>query len=1726
MIVVVFQSHDALASPPSPSDFNHALSVNGGSAVASGYSGTNTPANAIDGNSSTYWESSGTVGSLSVQFRAMSYVNEVHAHFRTTVYSYLSLYLDTSGNGAYETGERVWTTTKNGILDVVPPLTGPYRALGMRISIDLKNGSAHPKINEFEAYLRGDADGDGLSSAQEAATTYFQDVRPGGLPQAIPDDGVNVSTSSVSLAAFSAVPVRALANFTVDHSRPADLTSAVGYWNGTAWVDRYVWDHAGRFAGIGIASPDAVRSWEGLVPVVAVVGSPEATAKVEFRVDGILQATVTTPVGSEYRWTWNTTSLGDRRSTLNVTQYDAVAARAWSQIVVKVNNLAPTANWVSPPHLSTQKDVVTLNASASDFYGIQRVRFYADGVSLGDGVPKGGGYFTIAWDTTAYCSNGDHAISATATENTATAKSTTVFAQLFTNNDPLVCITSPAAGGTVSGTAYPVRASTVSALGITKVEFLVEVPPFPATPQLRFTDTAAPWEWAWDTTRDPNGPVRLWAKAYNMQGKVDVHVIQVNVINAQCTFGCFGPATGSMEASSAESSEPTATLGVLAAEWSVGETTSGSRTTVVSDLSVVPVTLFLSNLQWRLVLRDWSAGVAGNVTAFTLRFEVRSDPLAIDTDGDGIRDGTEANYWRTLPVARDSDLDGLADGYEIVGHSLTVRTDGVTKIWTNITSDPTKWDTDGDDLGDGQERGVVTTGQSKVIGEVGRVTGITGSCSSPGPTTVYLRNRYTSADVIPQPATKNEADTGVVRVKAVGDHSFDACFQEWSGSSTHAAESVDYLVLEAGNHILPDGTVVEAGKVSAGTAFSTFPFREWFGGPPIVIAQIQSYADPDVAAARVRSPTFAGFDARIRVNAGDTHPAETVGYVAIAPQSDASALATWTRGSVAVGAAANPATVAFPKNFTAAPRFLAWYATEGSTADLSLRIEVNGLTNASATLRREISGTSGAETLHWFAFAGSMNLTARMTTRPNGTGSTDTDGDTLSDGVEVNTYGSNPSLKDSDADGIPDNVEVTDRTITIPVNGTMKSFTFKTSPTSDDTDADGIKDPDELNGILDHRILFYDMATTTDSSHLRDLSGNGFVGTISGAIDGGGKVGRARYFGGSSYVQTAASPWLNPSAITVAAWVFLDSSPTPNGPIVAKGQSFTDFQYSVEIRKNGTANSAPYKVNLQLMTASGGTVSIFSTASIAKGGAWRHIAFTYDGAAVRLYIDGALDKGPVPLSGSLRMTAYDLSVGSFAATSTKFKGSLDEIQIWDRSLSLSEIGAYFNVTNAGSPVAWLDMEHRDEINQLVDFSGANHPGIVYGTTVVEGRKGFGRKLAGPSDGIAISGTSDATFFATAVSADVYVLVSSMPVSDVSLVARTSQFYLNLTSDGRLQWSLYKAGTVTSPLPIPLNRWVRATGTAAKNGTTASTLSLYVDGTAVSSSNSGAYPTSSSVVTVGYTERTPEVRLKGSLDELLLMGTAASPSTVRGLGARGILLNPNATDTDGDGLADGQESSVITVRTPKRYPVPDQQWMLSDPMTLSLSAPGWALQSATLMTGFTHPDMCQIGAKIFHNAPSPWSRLVTLRYYGNVGQANNFTSYDLLNLGFARDEFVAGGTWSANVYDKTAGGRGQIEYYQIQLTMHTLPNRADTDSDGLNDSEEVGLGHDGYLTNPWKADTDGDGILDGVEANGWSWRVSDWTMVNDSTGFRTDPTNPDTDRDGTPDGRDGNPLADL
>ena len=88
-------------------------------------------------------------------------------------------------------------------------------------------------------------------------------------------------------------------------------------------------------------------------------------------------------------------------------------------------------------------------------------------------------------------------------------------------------------------------------------------------------------------------------------------------------------------------------------------------------------------------------------------------------------------------------------------------------------------------------------------------------------------------------------------------------------------------------------------------------------------------------------------------------------------------------------------------------------------------------------------------------------------------------------------------------------------------------------------------------------------------------------------------------------------------------------------------------------------------------------------------------------------------------------------------------------------------------------------------------------------------------------------------------------------------------------------------------------------------------------------------------------------------------------------------------------------------------------------------------------------------------------------------------------------------WLAADDDKDGLNNGQ------EQQLNTLPNKRDTDEDGLDDGVEVNQ----YKTDPLKPDTDGDGLKDGDEV---------------SRGLN--PKNPDSDADGLPDAVDPAPLV--
>jgi hypothetical protein len=87
-----------------------------------------------------------------------------------------------------------------------------------------------------------------------------------------------------------------------------------------------------------------------------------------------------------------------------------------------------------------------------------------------------------------------------------------------------------------------------------------------------------------------------------------------------------------------------------------------------------------------------------------------SDPRNLDSDGDGLSDGSEINIHKTDPLTTDSDSDGLTDGAEVNIHGTDPRdqdsdNDGL-KDGEEVTvyqTNPLNPDTDGDGIRDGVE---------------------------------------------------------------------------------------------------------------------------------------------------------------------------------------------------------------------------------------------------------------------------------------------------------------------------------------------------------------------------------------------------------------------------------------------------------------------------------------------------------------------------------------------------------------------------------------------------------------------------------------------------------------------------------------------------------------------------------------------------------------------------------------------------------------------------------------------------------------------------------------------------------------------------------------------------------------------------------------------------------------------------------------------------------------
>jgi hypothetical protein len=179
-------------------------------------------------------------------------------------------------------------------------------------------------------------------------------------------------------------------------------------------------------------------------------------------------------------------------------------------------------------------------------------------------------------------------------------------------------------------------------------------------------------------------------------------------------------------------------------------------------------------------------------------------------------------------------------------------------------------------------------------------------------------------------------------------------------------------------------------------------------------------------------------------------------------------------------------------------------------------------------------------------------------------------------------------------------------------------------------------------------------------------------------------------FSGGNYVKFPPNNDLNISGdITVEAWIKIAAF-TPNyvqGSIVCKhGWTQGEKGYVLRCGGNGYLAFAIAGIN-----NSGNAVS-WKEAKSGSGklqlNTWHHVAGTYDGHKIKLYIDGD-QVASKNFSGSIDPSIdYDLKVGRIADNNTVdkrfFDGWIDDVRIWNDALSESDIQAGMNEQISGS----------------------------------------------------------------------------------------------------------------------------------------------------------------------------------------------------------------------------------------------------------------------------------------------------------------------------------------------------------------------------------------------------------------------------------------------------------
>jgi hypothetical protein len=209
--------------------------------------------------------------------------------------------------------------------------------------------------------------------------------------------------------------------------------------------------------------------------------------------------------------------------------------------------------------------------------------------------------------------------------------------------------------------------------------------------------------------------------------------------------------------------------------------------------------------------------------------------------------------------------------------------------------------------------------------------------------------------------------------------------------------------------------------------------------------------------------------------------------------------------------------------------------------------------------------------------------------------------------------------------------------------------------------------------------------------------------------------------GVSSYVTISPQAGFDiTTAITIEAWINPSSfgfDQAQNSIVCKHGWSSGEGGYV--LRCGGTGQLSFNIAGIDVNQIPVSWVELISSANALTANTWMHVAGTFDGTELKCYVNGNLE-GTTAFTGTIApSTAYPLALGRLAdpvyGPDRYFAGSMDEVRVWNRALSQTEIQSGMNnhidPSTATGLVSYWRMNEGTNAT-VYDVAGTNNGGMV------------------------------------------------------------------------------------------------------------------------------------------------------------------------------------------------------------------------------------------------------------------------------------------------------------------------------------------------------------------------------------------------------------------------------